>query len=99
MDESLLDDIIRRLINARNGRTTKQVQLTEAEIRQLCVSSKEIFVSQPNLLELEAPIKICGKGFKLSLIFDSAAISARFLSFSRDWFLNWWPLFDVFALL
>lgn len=61
MDESLQDDIIRRLISAKNGRTTKQVQLTESEIRQLCVSSKEVFLSQPNLLELEAPIKICGK--------------------------------------
>ncbi|TXG50579.1 hypothetical protein EZV62_023103 [Acer yangbiense] len=60
MDDSLLDDIIRRLIEAKNGRTTKQVQLTEAEIKQLCVFSKEIFLSQPNLLELEAPIKICG---------------------------------------
>ncbi|KAK7369731.1 hypothetical protein VNO80_11774 [Phaseolus coccineus] len=60
MDENLIDDIIRRLVAAKNGRTTKQVQLTEAEIRQLCASSKEIFLSQPNLLELEAPIKICG---------------------------------------
>ncbi|KAJ1405973.1 WD40/YVTN repeat-like-containing domain superfamily [Sesbania bispinosa] len=60
MDENLLDDIIRRLVSAKNGRTTKQVQLTESEIRQLCASSKEIFLSQPNLLELEAPIKICG---------------------------------------
>ncbi|OMP06117.1 hypothetical protein COLO4_08353 [Corchorus olitorius] len=60
MDENLLDDIIRRLVDAKNGRTTKQVQLTEAEIKQLCVASKEIFLSQPNLLELEAPIKICG---------------------------------------
>ncbi|KAJ4711996.1 Serine/threonine-protein phosphatase [Melia azedarach] len=60
MDESVLDDIIRRLLDAKNGRTTKQVQLTEAEIRQLCGVSKEIFLSQPNLLELEAPIKICG---------------------------------------
>ncbi|KAK4262820.1 hypothetical protein QN277_028327 [Acacia crassicarpa] len=60
MDENLLDDIIRRLISAKNGRTTKQVQLTESEIRQLCASSKEVFLSQPNLLELEAPIKICG---------------------------------------
>ncbi|KAK6935448.1 Serine-threonine protein phosphatase, N-terminal, partial [Dillenia turbinata] len=59
MDESLLDDIIRRLLDAKNGRTPKQVHLTEAEIRQLCVASKEIFLSQPNLLELEAPIKIC----------------------------------------
>ncbi|KAI4315472.1 hypothetical protein L6164_028276 [Bauhinia variegata] len=60
MDENLLDDIIQRLISAKNGRTTKQVQLTESEIRQLCVVSKEIFLSQPNLLELETPMKICG---------------------------------------
>lgn len=61
MEEGSLDDIIRRLISAKNGRTTKQVHLTEAEIRQLCASSKEIFLSQPNLLELEAPLKICGR--------------------------------------
>ncbi|PSS04209.1 Serine/threonine-protein like [Actinidia chinensis var. chinensis] len=60
MDESVLDDIIRRLLDAKNGRFPKQVHLTEAEIRNLCVASKEVFLSQPNLLELEAPIKICG---------------------------------------
>ena len=65
----MLDDIIRRLTGAKVGRTTKQVQLTESEIRQLCVSSKEIFLSQPNLLELEAPIKICGKEFFIFLFF------------------------------
>uniref|UniRef100_A0A6N2MG61 protein-serine/threonine phosphatase n=1 Tax=Salix viminalis TaxID=40686 RepID=A0A6N2MG61_SALVM len=59
MDGSLLDDIIRRLVETKNGRTTKQVHLTEAEIKQLCLASKEVFLSQPNLLELEAPIKIC----------------------------------------
>ncbi|KAJ7567735.1 hypothetical protein O6H91_01G004400 [Diphasiastrum complanatum] len=60
MDPATLDDIITRLLEVRNGRPGKQVQLSEAEIRQLCVTSKEIFLSQPNLLELEAPIKICG---------------------------------------
>ena len=45
----------------RNGRPGKQVQLTEQEIRQLCLTAKEIFMGQPNLLELEAPIKICGE--------------------------------------
>ncbi|MBA0761427.1 hypothetical protein Gotri_024079 [Gossypium trilobum] len=59
MDENLLDNIIRRLLGTKNGRSTKQVQLTEAEIKQLCAASKECFLSQPNLLELEAPIKIC----------------------------------------
>jgi serine/threonine-protein phosphatase PP1 catalytic subunit len=30
------------------------------EIRGLCLKSREIFISQPILLELEAPIKIVG---------------------------------------
>ncbi|KAM2454842.1 hypothetical protein PS1_014908 [Malus domestica] len=60
MDESIVDHLIRKLVAAKKGWTTKQVQLTEAEIRQLFSTSKEIFLSQPNLLELEALIKICG---------------------------------------
>ena len=68
MDEATLDDIIRRLVAAKNGRTTKQVQLTEAEIRQLCAASREVFLSQPNLLELEAPIKICGNLCSLEIV-------------------------------
>ncbi|KAH0890451.1 hypothetical protein HID58_052880 [Brassica napus] len=59
MDENLLDDIIRRLLETNNGKAGKQVKLLEVEIRQLCYASKEVFLSQPNLLELEAPIKIC----------------------------------------
>ncbi|XP_009622803.1 serine/threonine-protein phosphatase PP1 isoform X1 [Nicotiana tabacum] len=54
-----LDDIINRLIEVRH-RPGKQVQLSEYEIRHLCLKSKEIFLQQPNLLELDAPIKICG---------------------------------------
>ncbi|KAJ0261428.1 Serine/threonine-protein phosphatase PP1 isozyme 2 [Hirschfeldia incana] len=61
MDPAVLDDIIRRLLDYRNPKPgTKQVMLNESEIRQLCLVSKEIFLQQPNLLELEAPIKICG---------------------------------------
>jgi hypothetical protein len=41
-------------------RPGKQVQLEEREIRALCMKSREIFITQPVLLELEAPIKICG---------------------------------------
>jgi hypothetical protein len=36
------------------------VALLESEIRSLCVRAREVFMSQPVLLELEAPIKICG---------------------------------------
>ncbi|PKI32151.1 hypothetical protein CRG98_047469, partial [Punica granatum] len=59
MEQALLDDVIKRLLEVR-GRPGKQVQLSESEIRQLCLVSKDIFMRQPSLLELEAPIKICG---------------------------------------
>ena len=49
---------------ARAGRRQKpragRLCVPLQEIRQLCLTAKEIFMSQPNLLELEAPIKICG---------------------------------------
>jgi len=55
-----LDSIIDRLLEVRGSRPGKQVQLLESEIRFLCTKAREIFISQPILLELEAPIKVCG---------------------------------------
>jgi serine/threonine-protein phosphatase PP1 catalytic subunit len=52
-----LDSIIDRLLEVRGSRPGKQVQLLETEIRYLCTKAREIFISQPILLELEAPIK------------------------------------------
>lgn len=63
MDPVVLDRIIDKLIEVRSSKPGKLVQLSESEIKQLCAASREIFISQPNLLELEAPIKICGKFF------------------------------------
>ncbi|KAL4380097.1 hypothetical protein GQ457_02G038810 [Hibiscus cannabinus] len=57
METGVLDDIIRRLLEGKGG---KQVKLSEGEIRQLCINAKQIFVSQPNLLQISAPIRICG---------------------------------------
>ncbi|CAA3007053.1 Serine/threonine-protein phosphatase PP1 isozyme 9 [Olea europaea subsp. europaea] len=57
MDKGVLDDIIRRLLEGKGG---KQVQLSEAEIRQLCVNARQIFLSQPILLQIRAPVRICG---------------------------------------
>ncbi|TVU27680.1 hypothetical protein EJB05_19177 [Eragrostis curvula] len=61
MDPALLDDVIRRLLEVKNLKPGKNAQLSESEIKQLCAAAKEIFLQQPNLLELEAPIKICGR--------------------------------------
>ena len=55
-----VDDMIERLLEGRHVRPGKPVQLAEPEIRQLCIRARDIFLEQPNLLELDAPIKICG---------------------------------------
>ncbi|KAH0459335.1 hypothetical protein IEQ34_012149 [Dendrobium chrysotoxum] len=60
MEAPILNDIIRRLLAGGKGGRFRQVQLSELEIRQLCVEAKQVFLSQPNLLEIQAPIKICG---------------------------------------
>lgn len=48
------------ILLVRGHRPGKPVQLHEHEIKYLCTKAREIFISQPILLELEAPIKICG---------------------------------------
>ena len=45
----------------RGSRPGKIVALSEQEIRSICTKSREIFLNQPILLELEAPLKICGQ--------------------------------------
>ncbi|XP_072996439.1 serine/threonine-protein phosphatase PP1-like [Typha latifolia] len=61
MEGSSLDDLIERLLEGKKNKSSgKKIQLSEAEIRNLCVAAKEIFLGQPNLLELEAPINVCG---------------------------------------
>lgn len=71
MEAAALNDIIARLLEVRSLRTKKQAQLSDAEIRKLCAVSRGIFLQQPNLLELEAPIKICGIIFFLLLFLVS----------------------------
>lgn len=49
-----------KLLEVRGARPGKQVKLEEEEIKFLCTESRAVFMSQPTLLELEAPLKICG---------------------------------------
>ena len=55
-----VDAVISKLLEVRGSRPGKQVNLAESDIRGLCTAAREIFMNQPVLLELEAPIKICG---------------------------------------
>eukprot|EP01116_Phalansterium_solitarium_P025479 TRINITY_DN976_c0_g3_i1.p1 TRINITY_DN976_c0_g3~~TRINITY_DN976_c0_g3_i1.p1 ORF type:complete len:235 (-),score=16.73 TRINITY_DN976_c0_g3_i1:626-1228(-) len=55
-----IDMVIARLLQVRGSRPGKKVELPENDINRLCQKAREVFMNQPILLELEAPIKICG---------------------------------------
>lgn len=56
-----LDDMIKRLVDAGYaGKVTKTVCLKNAEITAVCSAARELFLSQPALLELSPPVKIVG---------------------------------------
>lgn len=56
-----LDDMITRLLDAAYaGKVTKAVCLKNAEIMAICTAAREVFLSQPALIELSAPVKIVG---------------------------------------
>lgn len=56
-----LDDYITRLLDAGYaGKVTKSVCLKNAEIVAICQRAREVFLSQPALLELDAPVKVVG---------------------------------------
>jgi len=56
-----LDDMIMRLLDAGYaGKVTKAVCLKNAEITAICHAAREVFLSQPALVELSPPVKIVG---------------------------------------
>ncbi|KAL3418553.1 Serine/threonine-protein phosphatase PP-Z [Phlyctema vagabunda] len=56
-----VDDYIKRLLDAGYaGKSQKAVCLKIAEITSICSRVREIFLEQPPLIELEAPVKIVG---------------------------------------
>ena len=52
--------IVQKLLGLRGSPPGTHVHLAESEIKLLCARSRHIFLNQPMLLELEAPLKICG---------------------------------------
>lgn len=56
-----VDSMISRLLNVgmSGGRLTTQV--SDTELMQLCQLAKEVFISQSSLIEIDAPVIVCGK--------------------------------------
>eukprot|EP00756_Hemistasia_phaeocysticola_P036712 Hpha_TRINITY_DN16657_c1_g11::TRINITY_DN16657_c1_g11_i2::g.178493::m.178493/K06269/PPP1C; serine/threonine-protein phosphatase PP1 catalytic subunit len=63
-DAPHIDTVLQKLLAVRGQKTgpgmLKQVNLTEAEVRMLVLRTRELFMQQSTLLELVAPVKICG---------------------------------------
>lgn len=60
MNKVNVDKIIEKLLSVKGSKPGKRVDLSEKEVYFLISQSKKIFASQPILLELDAPLKICG---------------------------------------
>lgn len=52
-----LETLINKLVTEKKG---NDVKMSEQEVRAVCQAARDVFLSQPMLLELEAPIKIVG---------------------------------------
>ncbi|EPQ60659.1 phospho protein phosphatase PPZ [Gloeophyllum trabeum ATCC 11539] len=56
-----IDDMIHRLLEVGyTGKVSKSLCLKNAEITAICQAAREVFLSQPTLIELSPPVKIVG---------------------------------------
>jgi len=55
-----VDEIIEKCLEPLGQKPGKMIQIPEAQLKALCTSVRDVFLGQPALLELEAPLKICG---------------------------------------
>jgi len=60
MGDEKIDGIIDKLLAVRDKKPGTTVQLSNDEVDFIVTESKKILINQPALLELEAPIQICG---------------------------------------
>lgn len=56
-----VDSIICRLTQTEQWK--RDIDVSEHEIKMVCTLARQIFLQQPMLLELNAPLKIAGKFF------------------------------------
>jgi len=55
-----VDEVIDKCLEVKGGKPGKLVQIPEPQVKALCTAVRTVFLDQSSLLELEAPLKICG---------------------------------------
>jgi serine/threonine-protein phosphatase PP1 catalytic subunit len=55
-----IDVVIEKLLSVRGARPGKLVDLSESEVKMICLRARDLVMGQPMLLELAAPLKIVG---------------------------------------
>ncbi|KAA6386283.1 MAG: putative Serine/threonine-protein phosphatase alpha-1 [Streblomastix strix] len=55
-----INSVIERLLSARGKNPPPRIALAESEISELVAHAEALFLSQPVVLEIMAPVKICG---------------------------------------
>jgi len=55
-----IESVLDVCLEARGSKPGKHVNMQEGQLRALCTQAREVFLSQSALLELAAPLKICG---------------------------------------
>jgi serine/threonine-protein phosphatase PP1 catalytic subunit len=70
------EDILEKLLSVRGSRTGRPVLLSEPEVRSIILRSREVLLTQPALLDVTAPVKVCGdihgQYYDLLRLFDCA---------------------------
>jgi len=59
-EELNLESIIEQCLEVRGAKPGKMVTVPEGQLKTLCSAVREIVLGQNSLLEVEAPLKICG---------------------------------------
>jgi hypothetical protein len=57
---STVDTVLEMLLSARGASPGQEVRVPEDLVVKVVRSAREVFMSQPMLLEVDAPINICG---------------------------------------
>lgn len=59
-EELDVDGVINQCLEVRRSKPGKLLQFPEGQLKALCNTAREVFLSQSSLLELEAPVTLCG---------------------------------------